>query len=146
MKAEEYLNERVIRQFEWNNKKAIAFKRRYLIFRFATLLMSAGIPFLTLFVESDTRNIVRYAIAGLGSMIVVCEGLLALYKFHENWLQYRGIAEALKREQFLYETHQGEYKKEETRYELLVQRVENVLASGNESYLERMKQDAKKNS
>jgi hypothetical protein len=40
--------------------------------------------------------------AVLGGVVVVAASVGNLFKFHENWLQYRALIEALEREKELY--------------------------------------------
>jgi hypothetical protein len=59
-----------------------------------------------------------------------------LWKFQENWLQYRAIAESLGRERELYTGKVGDYAiADDQREALLVDRVEALLASTTTRFL-----------
>ena len=47
--------------------------------------------------------------AGLGTLIVILEGLQQLYQYHSNWISDRSTCEALKHEKFLYLGKAGIY-------------------------------------
>ena len=76
--------------------------------------------------------------AVLGGVVVVAASVGKLFKFHENWLQYRTLVEALEREKELYSVGAGDYAEldEEGRNRLLVERVESILASTTSQFVE----------
>lgn len=57
-----------------------------------------------------------------------------LNKWHENWIQYRYIAELLKHEKYLYITKASPYD-DENAFEFLVQRVERTISSENVNWV-----------
>jgi hypothetical protein len=71
--------------------------------------------------------------AALGILIAISAGAMGLFKFHENWVQYRGTAEQLKHEHFMYETQTGPYAGAD-RYGALVERVESILMKENAAW------------
>ena len=62
----------------------------------------------------------------------------SFFEFHENWLQYRTLVEALERDKELYSVGAGEYAEadEDGRNRLLVERVENILANTTSQFIE----------
>jgi hypothetical protein len=64
--------------------------------------------------------------AVLGGVVVVAASVGNLFKFHENWLQYRTLVEALEREKEPHSVGAGDYAEadEKGRDRLLVERVE----------------------
>ena len=52
----------------------------------------------------------RWVLAAAGSVASVALAILALVKWQEDWLQFRGNAESLKKERALYETRTGPYR------------------------------------
>ena len=79
----------------------------------------------------------RLTSAGLASIIVIANGISKLYKFQENWLNYRGLAEVLKREKEFYTHEVGDYAKrgDQARQKIFVERVEDLLAGTTVAYL-----------
>ena len=45
----------------------------------------------------------------LGGIVVLAAAIGKLFKFHENWLHYRALAEAFAREKELYSAGAGDY-------------------------------------
>lgn len=66
-------------------------------------------------------------------MIAFIESLCKLCKFHENWIKYRTISEALKSEKYLYMTGSGTYRDKD--FSRLVLQVEQILTTGNQEWL-----------
>ena len=60
-----------------------------------------------------------------------------LFKFQENWLQYRALVETLDREVEMHMNGVADYAKAEQadRNRLLVERVENLLATNTSTYV-----------
>ena len=61
-------------------------------------------------------------------VVAVLAGVIGLYRFQENWAEYRTMAEALKREKFLYLAKADPYGGDKA-FELLVAQVEGLLKS-----------------
>lgn len=70
----------------------------------------------------------------LGVIIAVATGLMALNKYHENWIEYRKTAESLKHEKYLFQTQSGVYEKDKA-FKLLVMRVESILSKENNQWV-----------
>jgi Protein of unknown function (DUF4231) len=65
---------------------------------------------------------------GLGSAIVVMEGVQQLYQFQEHWIAYRSTWEGLRREQHMYEARAGDYATVASPPTLLAERIEELVA------------------
>jgi hypothetical protein len=63
---------------------------------------------------------------------------VSLYRFQENWNEYRASAESLKQEKFLYLARVEPYDGEQP-FELLVQRVEALLMSETTGWAQAMR-------
>ncbi len=133
----EYLQRRLEPQQQWHNDKARWNKRLFYTVEVATLLAGAAIPVINLWAVKDTY------LAGLlsaifGGIVVVAVALGKLFKFHDNWLHYRTLVEALGREKELYAADAGDYAaplEEEARKRQLVERVENLLAGSTAQFI-----------
>ena len=66
--------------------------------------------------------------AVLGALVVITSGIARIFKFQENWLQYRTLVENLDREEVLYRAAVAEYATIEPamRDRFFVERVENI--------------------
>ena len=98
----EYVERRLEPQRKWHNEKATWNKRRFYTAEVATLLAGAAIPIVNLWVVKDPYWAGLLS-AILGGVVVVAASVGKLFKFHENWLQYRTLVEALEREKELYQ-------------------------------------------
>ena len=74
--------------------------------------------------------------AGAGALVAVISGILLVYRFDETWISYRSTWSSLLREKMLHETRVEPYDKEAARYERLVRRVESILASESDAWVE----------
>jgi hypothetical protein len=74
-------------------------------------------------------GISAWVTGGLGSAIVVMEGVQQLYQFQEQWIAYRSAWDALRREQHLYDVNAGDYATAANPTTLLAERIEQLIAS-----------------
>ena len=128
MKEEEYLNNRLEDQINWYSQKSLYNQKWYKMLRLIEIVSAALIPFL-----SGMHSNLMYSnwlIGGLGVLIAVAAAAGALFKFHEQWIQYRTTSEQLKHEKYIYLTMTHPYDND-NRYHLLVERVENLISKEN---------------
>ena len=124
----DYPVRRVEEQSSWHSKKATWNKRRYYTLEIATLAAGALIPIVNVW-GVDSPYWMRVWSAVLGSVVVLAAGLNKLFKFQENWLHYRAVTEALKRERELFGALVGDYADQARRNALLVERTEALLSN-----------------
>ncbi len=133
-----YLEERVEGQRKWHSDKASLNKNRYQMVELITIVAGATIPVINVIdFEFISEPSIRFLSALIGSIIVVAAGIGKLFKFQENWINYRTVSETLKREQEFYRYEVADYdgQRGKQRLKMLVQRVENILASATEQYM-----------
>jgi hypothetical protein len=128
MKEEEYLAERLNDQIVWYDQKSQTNQKWFKRLRLLEIIAAAIIPFLAGIGSSTPYYSVL--IGTLGALIAVSAGLSALYKYHENWIEYRTTSETLKHEKFLYQTKCVPYNSEDA-FCRLVQRVEGLISKEN---------------
>jgi len=132
MSTEEYLKQRVDDQTKWYSKKSTVFKKRHQTLRVVVILISVILPFLT-GVMSDETPYIKIAI-GVGSLLIAFfEGISSLFKYQEQWLNYRNTAETLKREKLLFLTKSGPYETSQA-LSLLVTRCEGIMSEENQTW------------
>jgi hypothetical protein len=131
-----YLSERLEDQRKWHSNKATWNKNRFYVVEIITLAAGALIPIVNV-LDVLPEGWVRITSALLASAIVVANGISKLYKFQENWLSFRALAEVLKREKEFYANEIGEYavRGDRERNRILVERVENLLAGTTSAFL-----------
>ncbi|MBA2435174.1 MAG: DUF4231 domain-containing protein [Chthoniobacterales bacterium] len=134
----DYLQRRLEPQEKWAEAKARINKRLFYTAELSTLLAGAAIPVVNLWVVKDAY-LAGVLSAVLGGAVVLSAAVGKLFKFHDNWLHYRGLVEAMAREKELYAARSGDYaapRDEGSRNRLLVERVENLFASATTRFLE----------
>lgn len=132
----EYFQQRLDDQIDWYDRKSAANQKAFKRLRLIEILTAATIPVLAGFSQGSRSVALATGVAGM--IVTVIAGILALYRFQENWREYRGTAEALKQEKFLYLARTKPYN-DEQRFETLVQRVEALLSSETTQWTEAMR-------
>ena len=130
-------------QCRWYDAKAGFNKRWYYCFQTSTVVLSA---MTTLIVAAgvyfeDTRW-VRLAALVTATAVTVAASLLKIYRFQEQWLDYRSTAETLKKERYLLEARIDEYATTDSPGQLFVNRVENLISRQNTLWVGRSPKDA----
>ena len=132
----DYVQRRLESQEKWHNERAKLNKRLFYTVEVATLLAGAAVPVVNLWAVKDAY------LAGLlsaifGGVVVVAASIGKLFKFHDNWLQYRTVAETLGREKELYLNGSADYAGLDPGKcnQLLVQRVEDVLMAKTSEFV-----------
>lgn len=130
-----YLDDRLEDQRKWHSGKATWNKNRFYVVEIITLVAGGLIPVIN--VLNVAEPWLRVLSASLASVIVLATGIGKLYKFQENWLNFRAVAEMLKRERefYRYEVSQYAVRSDRERGKKLVERVENILASTTSQYV-----------
>lgn len=147
MCIEYYIKDRVDDQIEWYDKKSQAAQKWYKRIQIIEIISAAIIPILVPYAVRG--NILSVCVAVLGALISILETVCRLYKFHENWIQYRTTAELLKYHKYLFQTHSAPYNTEEESVEnVFVRNIESIISSENNTWKSlqtNAKQDADKN-
>jgi hypothetical protein len=109
-------------QLAWYEQRARHHKRWFQSLKVVQIVVAAAIPAVAAAGASA-------GVAGaLGAVVVVLEGLQQLFQFQQNWISYRGTAEALHHEKFLYEAAAGPYAGQDGRDRVLAERVGALIA------------------
>lgn len=137
MNKEEYIEERLEDQINWYDKKSMFNQKWFKRLRIIEIVSAAAIPFLAGFINGNSDSL-KIVIGLLGLIIVVITGAVTLYKFQENWIEYRTTSETLKHEKFLYLTACEPYNVKKP-FQLLVQRIENLISKENTKWVEYIK-------
>ncbi|MEM8909748.1 MAG: DUF4231 domain-containing protein, partial [Bacteroidota bacterium] len=133
MTTEDYLQDRLDQQVAWYERKSKINKTRYRSLKLLVICFSVTIPFLTGLINDSTQWL-KIAVGIGGVMIAFCEGMISLFKYQENWLQYRNTAELLRREKILFLTQSGPYETN-TSLNYLVERAESIMSKENQSWI-----------
>lgn len=104
---ETYLSSRVDEQIDWLSRSSKANKRGFLRLRIAEILLGTAITIFSPYATKVDWGPLAIALAGGG--IALSGSLLALNRNQENWVRYRSLCEAIKREKYLYITRTSPY-------------------------------------
>lgn len=132
MSPEEYIKSRLDDQIDWYSRRSQSNQQWFKGLRIIEIILASTIPFLVSQITTDTP-ILRIAVGGMAVCIAVVSGLVSLYKFHENWIEYRTTAETLKHEKYLFLTKVPPYDNE-TAFHALVARVESLISKENTNW------------
>lgn len=130
MEPNEYIDERLNDQIDWYDSKSAINKKKFYIFKLIQIISTSLVPVL---VGSLLRfHWLLYLISLLSFISIMCEAVLNLYDFHENWIQYRNTAESLKHEKYMYFSNTGAYDSPDIdSFKTLVERTEALVSSEN---------------
>lgn len=120
--GEGYAWDRLEDQLGWYERKATHHREWFHRLKVAQIVVAAAIPVAAAAGASD------WVVGALGAVILVLEGLQQLFQFQQNWVGYRGTAEALKHEKHLYLAEAGPYAQAARPDALLAERVEGLVS------------------
>ena len=132
----EYFEQRLDDQIAWYDGKSAANQVAYKRLRLIEIIAAAAIPLLAGYAQQSVY--VGVAIGVIGLTVAVLAGIVSLYRFQENWNEYRAAAESLKQEKYLYLARAAPYDGVQP-FELLVQRVEALLKSETTGWAQTMR-------
>lgn len=141
MDEAEYLQYRLEDQINWYDRKSGKNKKAFQRCQLSQLVMAALIT-LSGVISAAEFPWISYLVPGLGAIIAIVSGALGLYKFQENWLEYRTVSETLKHEKYLFLTRSEPYH-DSSPFNLLVSRVESIISQENSKWAETMKETSK---
>src|SRR4030066_1479232 len=87
MNEEQFLKERVDGQINWYDKKSQFSQRWYKCLRVGEIAAASAIPLLAGYL-SDKTPAIQVVVGFLGFIIAIIAGVVALYQFQENWVEY----------------------------------------------------------
>jgi hypothetical protein len=127
-----YINYRWNSQWEWYDKKASDAKKRYQTLQVIVVVGAAAVPVLV----SMTPAVPSFVPIIISLAVTIAAGVENVFKYGDNWRNFRQAAEDLKREKSLYDVKAGPYRKAKRPFLLLVQRCEDIMSKQNGSWLQ----------
>ena len=133
MQIEEYIKSRVTNQIDWYDKKSVSCQNKYKLTQTIEIVLAALIPLLSAY--SKDCIFIAIIVGLLGSAIAIIESLTKLYKWHENWIEYRTTCELLRYQKHLFETKSAPYNTEPENIEnIFVRNIENIISAENNKW------------
>jgi len=123
----EYLENRLEDQIAWYDDKAEWNQNWFKRLQVIVIVAGALVPFLSGLTPGE-EVWSKVLVGSLGVMIAAFTAVLGLYKFQENWIQYRITCESLKREKHVFSAGVAPYAGTDA-FDLLVSRVESLISS-----------------
>lgn len=142
MNQEEYLQERIDDQINWYDRKSMQNQKWFKRLQVISIIAATTIPFISGYITETTTEL-KLAVGVLGLIVAAITAILGLYKFQENWLEYRTVCESLKHEKYLFLTKSEPYDSEDS-FKFLVERVEGLISKENTKWRGYMKIEKKK--
>ena len=140
---DKFLIERYQDQINWYSDKATSYKRLYQLFQWSVIILSAIVPVMILVVPEDKQLLT----VGISVLLTIGTSGLKTFKFQENWINYRTVAETLKKEKYFYDAGLDNYSMCEDKMPTFVERVESLISRENSlwilTHMKRDKEDGK---
>jgi len=137
MNADEYVMERLDGQIGFFTSKSRLNRRWFRTLRLVEVGLAALLPFAIANVSDATPRL-KLAVGAVGAAIAVVAAVLALFKFQENWIEFRTTAESLKQHRYRYLTRSPPYETEAA-FAQLVSNVESMLSRENAEWAQHMR-------
>ena len=135
---ERYIKERYDDQCRWYSRKASINKRSYYVFQTLIIVLSAATALtIALGVYFPELGWLRLAALTMTTNVTVLASLLKVFRFQENWIEYRNTAESLKKERYLYQAGLDEYAKTKSAEKLFIARIEGLISRQNTAWVMR---------
>ena len=130
MDINEYISTRLDPQIKWYDEKSVHAQKRYKQFQVVEIILAAFIPLLSGY--TSLCDLIPIIIGILGAIIVIIESVTKLYKYHENWIQYRSTCEMLLYQKHLYLTRSFPYKpNDEAVDNIFIKNMEEIMSAEN---------------
>jgi hypothetical protein len=132
----DYIATRLDDQINWYSTKSSYCQIRHKALRITEVISAALIPFLSGIGSEIPYN--SWIIGTLGALIAVCAASSGIFKFHENWIQYRATSEQLKHEKYLFLARATPYSDPDA-FVVLVHRIEGLISKENSTWTQTIK-------
>lgn len=145
MKREEfeiYIKDRYQDQIEWYSDKSSINKKYYYVFQWIIVIFSTIVPIFvsikSFIIEPDYENSYssfEIITLTLTLIVAISTSSLKIFKFQENWINYRTISESLKKEKHYYDAEIYDYQDTEDKEAMFVLRVERLISMENDKWI-----------
>lgn len=136
-KFESFLDGRYKEQLSWYDTKSQKNKQAYQAFQWGVVIASATLPALIVALPES----LKWISVVLSIVLAIGTTALKTFKFQEIWINYRTIAETLKKEKVFFDAEIGDYADSENPELLFVERVENLISRENSLWIISVRDD-----
>ncbi len=149
MTDEEYINERLVAQMNWYDRKSSENKTKYKRIKRAESVIAALIPVVITFgafkiAQENNLEVFLQVIAALaGVALVIMNSFLELDEHHKLWKEYRVTCEMMRHERYMYMTRSEPYDEADA-FPRLVDKIEAILNSETQRWKQIDKKTDKK--
>ena len=91
MTPEEYIEARLDQQIHWYSAKSRSNQIWFRALRLIEIAFASASPFLVNQITADTAAL-KIIVGSMGVCVAVIAGIVSLYRFQENWIEYRASA------------------------------------------------------
>jgi hypothetical protein len=140
---EQYISERLEQYQGWYDRKSVAMKTKYLRMRALSVVGGSLVPVLInvpYHAYLGGVSVVQVVVTVISLCVVISLSLESVFHYREQWKNYRSTEQLLGHEKFFFRTRVGRYHgvSDEVAFRLLVERVEDAVASENAATLNTM--------
>lgn len=141
MTPDQYVTDRIESQIRWYSEKSQWNQRWFKRMRIVEMVFATSIPFLVGHITPETSWL-KIVVGLLGVCVALISTLVSLYKFQENWIEYRTTAEGLKHEKYLFLTQSPPYDSADG-FQAMVGRIESLISKENSAWARNTTKNAK---
>ena len=127
-----YLAKRFEPQVAWYDRKATRYKNYYHWLQWTIVITSAIVPPMIVWMPEDYKLVTVIPSIAL----TIATSSQKVFKFQEHWINYRAIAEALKKEKHFYDAGANGYASADDKKQLFVERTEAIMSRENMSWVD----------
>jgi hypothetical protein len=133
---ESYLKERYYDQVDWYDRKAARNQKVYKIFQWGLIILAAITPVLIV-IDGDVDGVAwgRWGAVVVSCLVAIGTASLKVFKFQENWINYRTTCETLRKEIHYFKAGVNDYRGSDDPMGLFVKRVESLISRENTMWL-----------
>lgn len=132
-----YVQGRYQDQIQWYNSRSLHNQRCYRTYQWILNIFSALTPVLLAIDFCLDNSLWRWSTLISAIIVALSSSVLKIFKYQENWIDYRTTCETLKKEIYYYRARAQEYAEAEDCERLFVERVESLISRENTIWLTR---------
>jgi hypothetical protein len=134
---EDYFKSRYQKELNWYNSRAKLNKNIYYFLQFLVIIVAAITPVLAVLQ-------LKWSTVAAASVVAIISGIIRFIKLEEIWINYRTIAETLKKEPYLMKAGLSDYSCVSDKKQLFIDRVESLISRENTTWISTISTKEKK--